>query len=160
MPYLSPRRPPALVAALPPIVETLRDPGSGIKRKPSLATSSSRSMLVTPGCTTAIISDLETSSSAFMLAIARTMPPCSGTVAPERLLPAPRAMIGVLVSFANFTTFTTSAVVRGETITSGAPRKSGVASRLYASSEVRSDLTMSAPRSAVSCSAIPCVAMG
>ena len=50
-----------------------------------------------------------------------TMPPESGTVAPHKLLPAPRAIIGVLVSAANLTTLATSSVFLGLTITSGSP---------------------------------------
>ena len=51
----------------------------------------------------------------------KTIPPFNGTVAAHKLLPAPRAMIGVLVLAANFTISTTSWVDLGVTTTSGNP---------------------------------------
>lgn len=78
-----------------------------------------------------------------------TIPPFNGTVAAHKLLPAPRAIIGVLVSCANLTILETSAVFLGATITSGNPSNIGVASRLYAASETASLRTTSLPTKAV-----------
>ena len=60
----------------------------------------------------------------------KTIPPFNGTVAAQRLLPAPLGIIGTLFWAANLTIFTTSSVFCGETITSGSPSNRGVASWL------------------------------
>ncbi|CAB4556284.1 unannotated protein [freshwater metagenome] len=146
MPYFKPRKPPALVATFPPIVETVFEPGSGTYIKPSLATASSSCCVETPGCTTAKSSFRETSRICFICIMLNTMPPCNGTVAAHKLLPAPRAIIGVFDCRANLTTSLTSAVECGVTITSGNPLNKGVASRLYASRAAGSSSTRSGPR--------------
>ncbi len=106
-PYFAHRRPPALVAMLPPMVEMALLAGSGEYQRPSGASRALRSSLRTPGSTTA-------SSSASLTSRIRSMPRTDSTISPAvavappaRPVPAPRVTTGVRVACAMRSVWTT-----------------------------------------------------
>src|SRR5699024_7092794 len=106
-PYFTQQSPPAFVAMLPPIEQNVKDAGSGGYQRPCSAAASLTSPLNAPGCVTAVrvtgsivISRIRSSDS--------TMPPSTAVDPPDRLVPAPRGMIGVPVAAAKRTTAWTS----------------------------------------------------
>ena len=121
-PYARQCGPPEFSATLPPMVHAFWLEGSGAKYKPYLLAAVERSMLTTPGSTTASRLTSSISTMLVMRVSAMTMPPCSAIAPPLRPVPAPRATTGTPWAPAAFTTSETSDVVRGRTTTVGSAR--------------------------------------
>ncbi len=120
-PYFTHRRPPALVAMLPPIVEISKLDGSGAYIRPTSAAARSRSAVTTPASTTAIWSSAE-SSRIRVIRVKETMSePSVATAPPESPLPDPRGTTGMACRWAKRRAAETSCTLSASTTPSGVP---------------------------------------
>src|SRR5262249_62280338 len=94
MPYLRQCGPPALVATLPPIDETIWLDGSGAKKYPRLATARVREGLINPGCTVAHRFGRSISRRASIRFVPIMTPPAGDMAPPIRPGPGPRGTVG------------------------------------------------------------------
>ena len=93
-PVLEAARPPALVATLPPIVDHGALAGSGGYHRPCSATAALRSLLTTPGCTTASRFSWSISRTRSIIDRSRMTQPLTASAPPDGPVPAPRGASG------------------------------------------------------------------
>ena len=105
---------------LPPIEQISYDDGSGGYHRPCSAAAAFTSALKAPGSTTAtrVVVSI---SMARIRSIDSTIPPSTADEPPDRLVPAPRGMIGTRFSAHQRTTVCTWAASVGRTTASGVP---------------------------------------
>ena len=119
-PYFTQHRPPALVAMLPPIEQISYEDGSGGYHRPWSAAAALTSALKAPGSTTAtrVTGSI---SMARIRSSESTSPPSTAEEPPDRLVPAPRGVIGTRCSAAQRTVACTWSASVGRTTASGMP---------------------------------------
>src|SRR5436853_2547369 len=121
IPYLRQWGPPALVATLPPIEETIWLDGSGAKKYPLLATARVRERLMRPGWTVAHRLGRSISRIASILLVPIITPPTGAMAPPIRPVPEPLGTMGTRSRRQSFTISTTSSARVGRATASGAP---------------------------------------
>src|SRR4051795_12484835 len=119
-------RPPALVAAFPPMVLSSTDDGSGGYQRPCAAAADFTSAVMAPGPTTATLLTGSTVMSRIRSRL-RVTPPSMPEAPPDREDPAPRATTGTPCSRAHFNTFWTSDVHVARTTALGVPARGSLA---------------------------------
>lgn len=102
-PYFTQHSPPALVAILPPMEQISYDAGSGGYQRPCCAAAALTSALRAPGSTTAALVAVSISM-ARIRSIDNTIPPFTAEEPPDRLVPAPRGVIGTWLAAHHRTT--------------------------------------------------------
>src|ERR1700757_2108008 len=120
IPYFRQWGPPALVATLPPIDETIWLEGSGAKKYPRLATARVRERLIRPGSAVAHRFGRSISRTASIRLVPIITPPTGAIAPPIRPVPEPRGTIGTRSRRQRPTTATTSSACRGGGEKSGA----------------------------------------
>ncbi len=120
-PYFTARKPLALLATIPPMVHIWLLPGSGGKNRLYFASSLLRWACITPGrrITCILLASISTISS--QVERSKTIPPFRATHPPVSPVPAPRGIISMSLSKANFIICWTSSVERGITTAHGLP---------------------------------------
>ena len=88
-PYFTQHSPPAFVAMLPPMLQNVKDAGSGGYQRSCSPAASLTSTLNAPGCVTAVRVTGSIVMSR-MRSSERTIPPSMAVEPPDRLVPAPR----------------------------------------------------------------------
>ncbi|OLT09769.1 hypothetical protein BJF78_06050 [Pseudonocardia sp. CNS-139] len=109
------------MATLPPIVDHGALAGSGGYQSPCSAAAARRSLLTTPGCTTASRSAGSISTIARIRSVESTTHPSTALAPPDRPVPAPRGTSGRRCRAQARTTSATSAVLRGRTTAAARP---------------------------------------